>query len=45
MKPLIRHHGHVLAPDTQSPLPEPVRGNIRRRLILGGLINQYEPAA
>jgi hypothetical protein len=31
-------------PRPQSPLPEPVLGNIRRRLILGGLI-QYEPAA
>jgi hypothetical protein len=25
--------------------PEPVRGRIRRRPVLGGLINQYEPAA
>jgi len=32
-------------PRPQSPIPEPARGNIRRRLILGGLINQYEPAA
>ena len=32
-------------PRSQAPRPEPVLGNIRRRLILGGLINQYEPAA
>ena len=29
----------------QSPVPEPVLGRIRRRPVLGGLINQYEPAA
>jgi hypothetical protein len=29
----------------QAPVPEPVRGRIRRRPVLGGLINQYEPAA
>ena len=29
----------------QAPVPEPVRGKIRRRSILGGLINQYEDAA
>ena len=28
-----------------SPVPEPVRGRIRRRPILGGLINEYEAAA
>jgi len=32
-------------PRTESPVPKPVRGTIRRRPILGGLINQYEPAA
>ena len=32
-------------PRPQSPVPEPVYGRIRRRPILGGLINQYEPAA
>jgi putative transposase len=32
-------------PRPQSPVPEPVSGRIRRRPILGGLINQYEPAA
>jgi putative transposase len=32
-------------PRPQSPVPEPVSGKIRRRPILGGLINQYEPAA
>jgi transposase InsO family protein len=28
-----------------SPVPEPVQGRIRRRPILGGLINEYEAAA
>jgi hypothetical protein len=32
-------------PRPASPAPEPVHGRIRRRPILGGLINQYEPAA
>jgi putative transposase len=32
-------------PRPQSPVPDPVYGRIRRRPILGGLINQYEPAA
>ena len=32
-------------PRPQSPVPEPVAGSIRRRPILGGLINEYEPAA
>ena len=32
-------------PRPQAPLPEQLHGNIRRRPILGGLINQYEPAA
>ena len=32
-------------PRPESPVPEPVRGRIRRRPVLGGLINQYEPAA
>jgi hypothetical protein len=32
-------------PRPQSPVPEPVHGRIRRRPILGGLINEYEPAA
>ena len=32
-------------PRPQSPVPEPVLGRIRRRPVLGGLINQYEPAA
>jgi putative transposase len=32
-------------PRPQSPVLEPVRGNVRRRPILGGLINEYEPAA
>lgn len=29
----------------ESPVPEPVYGRIHRRPVLGGLINQYEPAA
>ncbi len=29
----------------KSPAPEPVHGRIRRRPILGGLINQYQAAA
>ena len=32
-------------PRPQSPIRAPVQGRIRRRPILGGLINQYEPAA
>ena len=32
-------------PSPEAPVPEPVHGRIRRRPILGGLINQYEPAA
>jgi transposase InsO family protein len=32
-------------PRPTSPLPEPVYGRIRRRPILGGLINEYETAA
>jgi putative transposase len=32
-------------PRPDAPVPEPVLGRIRRRAILGGLINQYEAAA
>ena len=32
-------------PRPESPVPEPDLGRIRRRPVLGGLINQYEPAA
>jgi len=32
-------------PRPQPPAPKPVEGRIRRRPILGGLINQYEAAA
>ena len=32
-------------PRPQAPVPEPIHGRIRRRPILGGLINHYEPAA
>ena len=31
-------------PRPESPVPEPIHGRIRRRPVLGGLINQYEPA-
>jgi putative transposase len=36
---------HLRPPRPGSPVPEPVHGRIRRRSILGGLINQYEAAA
>src|SRR4051794_33761471 len=32
-------------PRPESPVPEPVHGRIRRRPVLGGLLNEYEPAA
>jgi putative transposase len=32
-------------PSSTSPIPEPVHGRVRRRPILGGLINGYEAAA
>jgi transposase InsO family protein len=32
-------------PRPRAPVPEPVRDPIRRRPLLGGLINEYEPAA
>jgi hypothetical protein len=32
-------------PRPESPVPQPVVGRIRRRPVLGGLINQYEPPA
>ena len=32
-------------PRPTSPAPEPVRGKIRQRPILRGLINEYETAA
>jgi transposase InsO family protein len=32
-------------PRPHSPVPDPVHGRIRRRPVLGGLINEYEPAA
>ena len=36
---------HLRPPRPESPVPEPVLGRIRRRPVLGGLINHYEPAA
>jgi putative transposase len=32
-------------PRPEAPVPDPVHRRIRRRPTLGGLINQYEPAA
>ena len=32
-------------PRPQAPVPEPIHGSIRRRPVIGGLINEYEPAA
>ena len=32
-------------PRPEAPVPEPVYGSIRRRPVLGGLINDYSPAA
>jgi putative transposase len=32
-------------PRPTSPVPEPIHGGIRRRPILGGLLNEYEAAA
>jgi putative transposase len=32
-------------PHPQAPVPGPAYGRIQRRPVLGGLINQYEPAA
>jgi putative transposase len=44
-----RHRPHralqLRPPRPESPVPEPFLGRIRRRSVLGGLINQYEPAA
>jgi putative transposase len=40
------HRGLQLRPPRpQAPVPKPVYGTIRRRPVLGGLINEYEPAA
>jgi putative transposase len=35
----------LLPPRPASPVPEPVHGRIRRRPVLGGLLNEYEAAA
>ena len=32
-------------PRQQAAVPEPIHGRIRRRPVLGGLINEYEAAA
>jgi putative transposase len=36
---------HLRPPRPEAPVPEPVDGRIRRRPVLGGLINDYAPAA
>jgi hypothetical protein len=36
---------HLRPPRPESPVPKPILGRIRRRPVLGGLINHYEPAA
>src|SRR4051812_7895260 len=36
---------HLRPPRPESPVPKPILGRIRRRPVLGGLINPYEPAA
>jgi hypothetical protein len=36
---------HLRPPRPDAPVPKPIHGRIRRRPILGGLINQYEAAA
>jgi len=39
---LARYRGGPRIHDIHSPVPEPIHGKIRRRPILGGLINEYE---
>jgi putative transposase len=40
------HRALQLRPPRQrAPVPEPIHGRIRRRPVLGGLINEYEAAA
>jgi putative transposase len=39
------HRALQLRPPPQLPVLEPVYGRIRRRPVLGDLINEYEPAA
>ena len=48
----VHYNGHrphralqLRPPRPEAPVPEPVHGRIRRRPVLGGLINQYESAA
>jgi transposase InsO family protein len=36
---------HLRPPRPDAPVPEPIRGRIRGRPILSGLINEYEAAA
>ena len=36
---------HLRPPRPDAPVPKPIKGRIRRRPVLGGLINQYEAAA
>ena len=40
------HRARQMRPPRRTlPVPDPVHGRIRRRPILGGLINEYEAAA
>ncbi|WP_238598935.1 transposase [Saccharothrix sp. ALI-22-I] len=40
------HRAHqLLPPRSAHPIPLPSHTSVRRRPILGGLINEYEPAA
>ena len=36
---------HLRPPRPESPVPQPAHGRIRRRPVLGGLLNEYESAA
>jgi hypothetical protein len=39
------HHALQLRPPRPAPVPEPIHSRIRRRPVLGRLINEYESAA
>jgi hypothetical protein len=44
---MLRPHQtrHLHPPRPGSPVPDPVHDRIRRRPVLLGLLNEYEPAA
>jgi len=52
LREYVRHYNrqrphralHLRPPRPDAPVPEPIRGRIRRRPILGGLINEYKAA-